>query len=110
MFNTGSPVIKSPLIAALERMIQVLTDHPELDQTISSLDIYGRRAVTLAGSITVHSRGKQAELDQWVDAIGGLVTTEPRVPAEGSGVSWLASANSADGTIHVLVTTDRPKA
>lgn len=109
MSETGIPATKSPVIAAAERLIQILTEHPELEATIRGIDIYGPHALSETGDLSILAVGKGQILDQWVVAIDGRIALEGRDLPESKHSSWLGSTVDDGHHVHVSVATDRTK-
>lgn len=110
MSDTETSVTKSPLVAAATRLIQILTEHPELEHTISSISLYGPNAIPPTGNLGILADGKDAVLQQWHDAIGGRISLQGRDLDESSNFTWMGAATSADDGISVTISTDRRKA
>jgi hypothetical protein len=110
MSDTGTPGAKSPLISAAERLIQILTEHPELEHTISSISLYGQNSIPTTGRFGILADGKDAVLQQWSDAIGGRISLQGRDLDESHNFTWMGAATSDDDVISVTISTDRRKA
>lgn len=107
MSETGIPAAKSPLVAAAERLIQILTEHPELEATIRNVDIYGPHALVDTGDLSILAVGKGEVLDQWVAAIDGRIALEGRDLPKDRRSSWLGSTVNDAHSVHVTVATTR---